>query len=149
MEITFKSAASSDVDRIFELNKKLINDYETNLNLDFDKIFDWVRRKIENNIEGYKCIYFNGTKAGYFFLHNEGEKLELDDLFVFEEFQGRGIGTKVLEYTHLIAMEQNKDVFLYVFIKNHRAVNLYIRNGFEIVENVHGSRHVMNRRGKF
>lgn len=148
MEIIFKNATSSDVDRIFELNKKLINDYETNMNLDFDKIFDWVGRKIKNNIESYKCIYFNGTKAGYFFLHNEGEKLELDDLFIFEEFQGKGIGTRVLEYIDSIAREQNKDVLLYVFIKNHRAVNLYLRNGFEIVENAHNSRYVMNKRVK-
>lgn len=145
MKLTFKSASIDDIDRIFGLEKKLINDYETNLNLDFEKIFAWVRKKIENNIENYKCIYFNGVKVGYFFLHNEGEKLELDDLFIFEEFQGKGIGTKVLEYVDSIAKEQNKDVFLYVFTKNHRAIKLYLKNGFEIIENIRDSRYIINK----
>ncbi|WIV11107.1 GNAT family N-acetyltransferase [Proteiniborus sp. MB09-C3] len=145
MELTFKSATTDDVDRIFELEKKLINDYETSLHLDFEKIFDWIRRKIENNIENYECVYFNGVKVGYFFLHNEGEKLELDDFFIFEEFQGKGIGTKVLGYVNSIAKEQNKDVFLYVFTKNYRAISLYLKNGFEIIENIRDSRYIMNK----
>ncbi len=145
MEITFKNATTSDVDRVFELNKKLISNYETNLNLDFEKVFDWVKRKIEKNIENYECIYFNGIKVGYFFLHTEGERLELDDFFIFEKFQGKGIGTKVLGYIDSIAKKQNKDVFLYVFTKNHRAVSLYLRNGFEIVENIRDSRYIMNK----
>ncbi|WIV11067.1 GNAT family N-acetyltransferase [Proteiniborus sp. MB09-C3] len=146
MELTFKSATTDDVDRIFELEKKLINDHETNLHLDFEKIFNWIRRKIENNIESYECVYFNGVKVGYFFLHNEGEKLELDDFFIFEEFQGKGIGTKVLGYVDSIAKEQNKDVFLYVFTKNHRAISLYLKNGFEIIEIIRDSRYIMNKR---
>lgn len=129
MEIIYKSAAATDIDKIFELNKKLIEKYETNLSLDFEKIYFWVKRKIENNIESYQCIYFGRNKVGYFYLHNEGEKLELDDFFVFDEFQGRGIGTKVLEHAASIAAEKNKTIFLYVFAKNYGAINLYLRNG--------------------
>ena len=145
MKIAFGNATSNDVEKIFELNRKLINDYETNLNLDFEKVFTWIRKKIESNIENYQCIYYKGIKAGYFFLHDEGEKLELDDLFIFEEFQGKGIGTKVLEYLASSAKEENKDIFLYVFARNHRAINLYLRNGFEIIENIGDSRYIMNK----
>ncbi len=144
MEITFEDATANDVEKIFELNKKLIEKYETNLNLDFEKIYSWVKRKIENNIESYQCIYFEGTKAGYFYLHNEGEKLELDDLCVFEEFQGRGIGTKVLEYAASISKGKNKAVLLYVFAKNRGAINLYLRNGYKILEEIGDSRYIMS-----
>lgn len=144
MEISYKSAKATDIDKIFELNKKLIEKYETNLSLDFEKIYSWVKRKIENNIESYQCIYFEGNKVGYFYLHNEGEKLELDDFYIFDEFQGRGIGTKALKYIASIAKEENKAVFLYVFAKNQGAINLYLRNEYKIVENISDSRYIMS-----
>lgn len=145
MEIKFKNATDDDKDKIFELNKELIEKYETNLNLDFQKVFAWVKRKIENNIKSYQCIYPDGVKAGYYFLHTDGEKLELDDLYIFQEFQGKGIGTKVLEYADTVAKEKNKDIFLYVFIKNQGAVNLYLRNGYKVVENINDSRYIMEK----
>lgn len=144
MEITFKNATANDVDKVFELNKKIIDEYETNLNLDFEKVLAWVKGKIEKNIESYQCIYLDGIKVGYFYLHNEGEKLELDDFYIFDEFQGKGIGTKVLKYVDSIAKEKNKAVFLYVFSKNQGAINLYLRNGYKIVENIADSRYVMS-----
>lgn len=144
MEITFKNATVNDVDKIFELNKKLIEENETNLNLDFGKVFTWVKRKIKNNIESYQCIYFEGIKVGYYYLHNEGEKLELDDFFIFDGFQGIGIGTKILKCVASIAKEKNKVVFLYVFRKNQGAINLYLRNGYKIIESIDDSRYIMS-----
>lgn len=145
MEITFKNATEEDKDKIFELNKNLIEKYETNLELDFQKIFTWIKKKIQNNIESYMCIYIKGVKVGYFYLHTDGEKLELDDLYIFKEFQGRGIGTEVLKYVDLVSKEKNKDIFLYVFVKNKGAINLYLRNGYKIVENIHDSRYIMEK----
>ncbi|MFD3157901.1 GNAT family N-acetyltransferase [Haloimpatiens sp. FM7330] len=144
MEISFKNASVDDINKIFKLNKNLIEKYETNSNLDFEKIFDWVRKKIEKNIDSYQCIYFERIKVGYYYLHNKGEQLELDDFFIFDEFQRRGIGTEILKYAASIAKKQNKDIFLYVFIKNQGAVNLYLRNGYQITENIHNSRYLMS-----
>lgn len=143
MEIMFKNATSNDIDKIVELNRKLIMKYETNLNLDFEKIFDWIRKKVENNIESYQCVYLGEIKAGYFFLHDKGDELELDDLFIFDEFQGRGIGTYILKYATSIAKEKNKAIFLYVFAKNYGAINLYTKNGYKISENISDSRYIM------
>ena len=143
MRISYENADIADIDGIFELEKGLINDYETNQDLDFEKIFDWVRNKVETNIVNYKCVFLDRVKVGYFLLLTEGEKLELDGFFIFREFQGKGIGTKVLEYVDSVAKEQNKDVFLCVFAKNDRAINLYLRNGFKIVENINGTRYIM------
>lgn len=84
MEITFKNATEEDKDKIFELNKNLIEKYETNFELDFQKIFTWIKKKIQNNIESYTCIYLKGVKVGYFYLHTDGEKLELDDLYNYK-----------------------------------------------------------------
>ncbi|HAZ37213.1 MAG TPA: N-acetyltransferase [Clostridiaceae bacterium] len=143
MEITFKNATSNDIDRIVELNRKLIMKYETNLNLDFKRIFDWIKKKAENNIDNYQCVYLGKIKVGYFFLHDKGGELELDDLFIFDEFQGRGIRTYILKYAASIAKGKNKAIFLYVFAKNYGAINLYTRNGYKISENISNSRYIM------
>lgn len=144
MNITFKNATAIDIDKVFELNKNLIEKYETNLNLDFEKNFIWVKKKIEYNIENYQCIHFEGINVGYYYLHDEDGNLELDDFFIFDEFQGRGIGTEVLKHISLIAKEKNKDVFLYVFVNNQGAINLYHRNGYKIVKNIADSRYIMS-----
>lgn len=144
MEITFDHATANDVEALFGLNKRLIEKYETNLKLDFEKIYSWVKRKLENNIESYQCIYCEGIKVGYFHIHNNGGKLEFDDLYIFDKFQGRGIGTKVLKYVTSIAEEKNKAVFLYVFVKNQGAIKLYLRNRYRIVENIDDSRYIMS-----
>ena len=143
MEITFRRASGNDIDKIFNLNKNLIKKYETNKNLNFPKIFAWVREKIEKNIESYNCIYLGEIKTGDYYLHDQDEKLELDDFFVFNEFRGTGIGTKVLNYIYATAKERNKDVFLYVFAKNQGAINLYLRNGYKITKNIGNSRYIM------
>ena len=145
MNIRFKNATDIDIDKVFELNKKLVEKYETNLNLDFKKTFIWIRNKIEKNIENYQCIYFEDIKVGYYYLHDEEGKLELDDFFIFDEFQGKGIGTKVLNHIDLIAKEKNKDIFLYVFINNQGAINLYRRNGYKVVKNIADSRYIMSK----
>ncbi|MCQ4925086.1 GNAT family N-acetyltransferase [Tissierella carlieri] len=144
MNITFKNATAIDIDKVFELNKNLIEKYETNLNLDFEKNFIWVKKKIEYNIENYQYIHFEGINVGYYYLHDEDGNLELDDFFIFDEFQGRGIGTEVLKHISLIAKEKNKDVFLYVFVNNQGAINLYHRNGYKIVKNIADSRYIMS-----
>ena len=144
MEITFKNASDEDIDKIFELEKKLIEDYETEEGLDFKKVFAWTKRKIEKNIERFTCIYADGIKAGYFCLNDEGEKIELDDLFVFEKYQRKGIGTEALRYAASIAKSRNKAVFLYVFIKNQGAVKLYKQNGYKIAKKVSESRYIMS-----
>lgn len=144
MKIVYKNAEKEDINKIVELNRDLIKKYETDLSLDFSKIYNWIEKKVKSNIENYKCIYIKETKAGYFFLHDKGEKLELDDFFVFKEFQRKGIGTNVLKHIASIADNENKKIFLYVFKSNHGAINLYIKNGYKVIENISNSRYIMS-----
>ena len=85
----------------------------------------------------------DGCKAGYYhFYKNEDDNYEIDDLYIFKEFQNMGIGTAIIQKCCLAV---DKPVMLYVFIKNHRAISLYQKLGFEIVATIKNSRYIMKR----
>lgn len=143
MHITYRKATVEDIEPIYALCKQLIHDHERLESIDYPKVMNWVRKKIETSIDEYTAIYANGQKAGYYhFYQNEDGLFEIDDLYVLTAFQNRGIGTEAIRKC---CASVNSAVMLYVFIENKRAVSLYKRLGFEIVETVHGSRYIMRK----
>jgi len=123
------------------LCRQLIEDYEDRSSVDLPAVLRWVRRKIEGSIGEYTLIRADGEKAGYcHFFRNEDGLWELDDLYVLPPFQNRGIGTGAVKRCLAAA---DGPVMLYVFIRNRRAVELYKRLGFRVVETVGGSRYIM------
>lgn len=142
MELSFQSAVRQDAEQIFRLNKELIDRYENTQDIPYEEVLGWVRRKIEKSIHSYTRIYADGVHAGFYRFVPNGEEMELDDLYIFPEFQGRGIGSRVIEKC---CAETELPVMLYVFVRNTGAWKLYRRLGFEIRETVHSSRYIMVR----
>lgn len=141
MELLFKPASIDDIEAIYLLCKNLIDKYEDKSVIDYQKVLLWVKNKIENSIYEYQQIYYQGNRAGYVHCFiNEDGIYEIDDLYVFDEFQNKTIGTTVIKH---ICEKCDHDVMLYVFIKNKRAVSLYSRLGFEIVKTINNSRYIM------
>jgi len=143
--INFKIADISDIDMIYKLSKENIDMYEDITKINYEKVLDWVKRKIHNNISSYKAIYYNGEKVGYFNFHEENNKLEIDDLYIFEMYRDKGIGTMIIKDCIKESNEKNIPIFLYVFSKNTKAVSLYTRLGFEITEKIKDTRYIMER----
>ena len=141
MKITYKQASYEDIPQIYEFCRSLILEYEQLDSIDLPKVLDWVRNKIETSIEKYTVIYADSKKAGYYhFYQNEDGQFEIDDLYIFPEFQNQGIGSTVMKKCCASA---DSPVILYVFIKNSRAVSLYERLGFKKIETLRGSRYIM------
>lgn len=140
--LTYEQATKADVERIFALSKTLIDRYEDLDSIDYAKVLQWVRRKIEAQIGEYQRVLMDGSLAGYVHFHPDGERMELDDLYILPEYRGQGIGTAVVEKC---CAETEKPVYLYVFRRNEGAVRLYQRLGFEIVQEVGSSRYIMQR----
>lgn len=146
MELTFQTAQAQDADVLFAWNKDLIDRYETLESIDYDRVLAWVRRKLDGRIGEYTRVLADGKTAGYFrFVPGEDGMYELDDLYIFPEFQCRGIGTKIIE----TCCEQVEcPVYLYVFVRNERAAALYRRLGFRVTQTVGESRCIMRRGGE-
>lgn len=141
MEITYQKATDADIEPIYALCRALIDTYEDIGLIDYLKVLRWVHEKIRHAIGEYTVVYANGEKSGYYHFFKNGDGVyELDDLYVFEPFQNRGIGTQVLRRC---CSEVNEPVMLYAFKENRRAVSLYRRMGFEIIKTVHETRYVM------
>lgn len=143
MKITYHIAEKEDIASLYQWNKTLIDAYESVETVDYDRILRWIRHKLENHIGEYTVLYADGIKAGYYhFYKNEDDEYEIDDLYIFPEYQCRGIGSTVIEKC---CSSVNAPVILYVFSKNERAVALYQRHGFAIEKTIGDSRYIMKR----
>lgn len=98
MELLFKPANIDDIESIYLLCKDLIDKYEDKSVIDYQKVLLWVKNKIEKNISEYQAIYYQGNSAGYVHCFiNEDGIYEIDDLYIFDEFQNKTIGTTVIK----------------------------------------------------
>jgi len=141
MRITYRKAREEDIEPIYGLCRQLILDYEELKTINYSKVMQWVRSKIETAIDEYTVLYADGQKAGYYrFFKNENGEFEIDDLYIFPEFQNQGIGSEVIRKCRAAVDEP---IMLYVFTRNRRAVSLYHRLGFSVSETVNGSRFIM------
>lgn len=136
-----ENATKEDVALIYTQCENLVQRYENAMVVDIPKALSWVRKKIENSIEDYSAIYFANNKVGYISVHKEEEMWELDDFYIFDAYQGNGIGSQVLEYL----VKKYDRMFLYVFKDNVGAISLYKKYGFDVVEEVGTTRLIMER----
>ena len=69
MNLSYEKATESDIEAIYEFNKYVIDRYENIQNIEYEKVLNWVHRKIETYIDEYQRILFDGELAGYFRFH--------------------------------------------------------------------------------
>ena len=139
MQLAYEPARREDAPAIFAFARELMVTYETDPELDLDMALDWTRRKIEKRIDEYTRFLWGGEVVGYYRFAPDGDRMELDDLYVLPEYRNRGIGTAILRR----CLAQGKPVYFYVFIQNARAVALYRREGFSKVADVSPTRAIM------
>lgn len=132
--LEYKAAELQDAPVIFSLNRQLIDRYEDKDKIDYAWVMDWVRRKVKRDLTQYKSVWYQGRKAGYFLLRETKGLLELDDLFVLEDFQGLGIGTEILRHCIETGCDKGLALCLFVFIRNEGAIRLYKRMDFRIID---------------
>ena len=142
LQLHFCPASQDDIPVIFAMAKELVDTYEDRATIDYQKVMDWMQRKIAQHIDSYTCVYAGGQKVAYFSLSVAPKQAELDDLYVLPEFRKQGIGTAIVK--HCVAKTE-KPLYLYVFKDNAQAIKLYSRNGFSIAEDVSKTRFIMRR----
>lgn len=143
MNLEFVPAESADIEVIFSMLKELIDTYEDLQSINYEKVLAWCRRQIEKHIDRYTCVLADGKKAGWYcFTPSDDGRMELDNFYILPEFRNRGIGTAVL---NRCLAQTDKPIFLYAFLGNTRAIALYSRMGFRIIEYEGTTRCIMQR----
>jgi ribosomal protein S18 acetylase RimI-like enzyme len=79
------------------------------------------------------AIEIDDARVGMVQLFEHTDAIEIGEIQIEPEYQGRGIGTQVLRDTLAQAHAQRKKVILRTGLKNIRAIELYRRLGFERV----------------
>ena len=143
MKLIYQAAQEEDIPSIFELNKQLIDQYEDIKIIDYEQVLKWVYQKIETHIQDYQVIFLGTNKVGYFYLHDKDGKMELDDLYILETYRGQGIGSQVLRDCLTQSKQRKRNLFLYVFSQNRRAISLYQSFGFEVIKAIGKTRYIM------
>ena len=147
MEIEIRKATIEDLEIILDLNLKLFEkEYQ-----EFDKTFDceWTKseegRKYFSNriLKDSGCALIasvDGRVVGYLvggFVKPESYRLvskmvELEDMYVLEEFRSKGVGAKLCEQFLAWADEKGvKRLRVTASAQNKRAIEFYRKNGFE------------------
>jgi ribosomal protein S18 acetylase RimI-like enzyme len=128
MEINCRKAdLSIDGQTLFEID-----------NLAFTRDFDIPARNREEEVNYLKnCetfIYFDGQKALGIcaWLFHENNEVELRQLCVIPEYQGKGVGKMMI--ADFLKRVGGRKAFLIVHPKNTVGLMLYLKNGFIIEE---------------
>lgn len=78
----------------------------------------------------HEIIYTNGKPCGYFSMDESDDSITLHELVLLPEFQGQGIGSKILNEVIEIAKAKNIPARLQV-LKENKAAELYRKLGFK------------------
>jgi ribosomal protein S18 acetylase RimI-like enzyme len=96
-------------------------------------------RFIEEDGAGLDLARFGDRLAGFAACYpaDGGRELKLDKLYVLQEFQGRGVGRRLIEATEVRARAQRCSALILNVNKNNvQAIRAYEKNGFAIREAV-------------
>ena len=147
MRLTFHQCNSSDLDKLVEISRKTFvdafekdndpEDFESYIDMAFNK--SNIERQLQNPDSAFYFVFKDEILVGYFKLNENSaqtdikakECIELERIYVLEEFQGNGIGVQVLRETlKLAAQEQKQFIWLGVWQRNMDAIRFYEKHGF-------------------
>ncbi|MBR4830564.1 MAG: GNAT family N-acetyltransferase [Bacilli bacterium] len=84
-----------------------------------------------SNNSKYYAYELNNSYIGFICILDLDTELEIIDVFVMPEYQGNGYGDKLLKY--ILDNYRDRNYFLEVNVNNEKAINLYKKNGFDIL----------------
>ena len=147
MEIEIRKATIKDLENILDLNLKLFKKEHE----EFDETLDckWTKseegrkyfsRRIKKGDGCALVASVNGNVVGYLVggfvkpesYRNVSKMIELEDMYVLNEFRSKGIGTKL--YKQFLAWAKKKGakrLRVTASTKNKRAIEFYKKNGFK------------------
>ena len=93
------------------------------------RINNYVDEHIPVEITDYKIIMCNKNKVGCLLVAKKEDGVILDEIYLEEEYRNKGIGTDIIKNI----LKINPIVYLWVYKKNIKAISLYKKMKFKII----------------
>ena len=124
-------ASKKDIPRLVQYKKDIIYMYSKDLAEDEkENINEYVITSVNEIFKDYYNIIIDDKIIGSVCIRDlENAKL-LDEIYLDKEFRNKGIGTDIIRKI----IENNESVYLWVYKENIKAVLLYKRLGFKIID---------------
>ena len=100
---------------------------------------EWNEQEIVSKFRHYfeldevQIIMVDGADVGWLQISETEHAINLDQVYLLEDFRARGIGSQLIQDLLATAKSEKKPVLLSV-VRNNVAVTLYQRLGFRITE---------------
>ena len=95
-----------------------------------EKIDDYIFNSVNESLKDYLNIIINNKIIGSVLITDLKEGKLLDEIYLEKEFRNTGIGTDIIREM----LEKNRNIYLWVYKENEKAISLYKRLGFIIVD---------------
>ena len=143
MKYELVQSSKNDFNKIKEYNKKTIYQYANDLSEEeINEINDYVNKTIPKELANYQNIIIDDKMIGCLLVTNYEDGREIAELYLEEEYRNKGIGTKIINNI----IKENNILYLWVYKKNKKAISLYKRLGFIIIDET-TSRYHMKYKG--
>lgn len=141
MKYDIRTAADSDINYLKEVKANTIFSYATNLtSFEKNKINNYIDRQILLEVKNYKIIMSNDKIIGCYLVTKKVNDILIDEIFIEESYRDKGIGTNIIN----VVLKKYNIVHLWVYKENVKAISLYKKLGFEVVEETQ-TRYYMRR----
>ncbi|KAK5662102.1 hypothetical protein OQA88_8007 [Cercophora sp. LCS_1] len=129
-DFTLRPATKDDEQMCYEIHRTAMHDVVDQVfgwDEDFQRAM-WAREWVP---EEFRIILIDGKDVGSIDVVEDAKSIRLTGFELRPEFQGLGIGTRILRILQSQAAGRGVPLLLGVFIVNSRAKALYERMGFE------------------
>ncbi len=124
-------ASKKDIPRLIKYKKDIIYMYSKDLAEDErNKIDEYVITSVNEMFKDYYNIIIDDKIIGSILLKDMPQGKLIDEIYIEKEFRNNGIGTDIIRKM----LENNRNIYLWVYKENSKAVLLYKGLGFIIVD---------------
>ena len=130
MNYKLVNVTKNDISKLIEYKLKSIFDYAENLSLEeINQINDYVKNDVPKELDNYKVICIDDKKVGCLLITNKDDGVLLDEIYLEEKYRNKGIGTSIIKEI----LSNYNIVYLWVYKLNTKALSLYKKLGFKII----------------
>ncbi len=131
MKYSLVDASIDYINYLKQAKSNIIYTYANNLTEEEKiKINNYIDTSIPKELKEYKIILFNNKAIGCLLIKKQDDGVLLDEIYLEESYRSLGIGTEIIKNI----LDINNIVYLWVYKENKKAVSLYKRLNFIIVD---------------